>query len=64
MKLSRTYICLECDELFEPYPDRDINGKVIGQRSECPACGNSACVLLARWLPIRRGGIDNAIHSS
>jgi hypothetical protein len=51
MKLSSARLCLQCDELFERYPDFDMNGKIIGYRSDCPACGNTHTVPLTKWLP-------------
>lgn len=37
MKLNRTFICLDCDELFD-------------EPSACPSCGAYNSVRLTRWI--------------
>lgn len=50
MKLNQALLCLECDEIFERYPDYDMNHKILGYRDSCPSCGNTHCVRLTRWF--------------
>jgi len=39
MKRSRSYVCLDCDEVFSP-----------PYRSRCPVCGSSAIYPLGKWI--------------
>lgn len=42
MKIEHTYLCLDCDELFQP---RDQGGK-----AECPACTSRSCAPISGWI--------------
>ena len=50
MKLTTAYICIECEEIFEPQTKEDINGKKISRDYNCPACTGQGYPL-GKWIP-------------
>lgn len=42
MRLQNAYICIDCDEVFDP----------IGQggKHQCPACASMSCAPISGWI--------------
>lgn len=48
MKLKYAYMCLDCEEIFEPEIFEFLDQKV--RQSYCPACGSGSIARLSRWI--------------
>jgi anaerobic ribonucleoside-triphosphate reductase len=42
MKLLETYLCVNCDEVFDPRE----------KGFACPSCGSHILAPLSRWIPV------------
>jgi len=47
MKLKDTYICIDCEELYDRYRLLSLG---IGDMTICPRCTSRSGVLLSRWI--------------
>ena len=63
MKLRDMRLCVQCDEVFEPQIQTDINGENIRRDFSCPSCGCTATFPVCQWLPTMNTAGANS-HSS